>query len=429
MKKRLIIAALAAVFSMGGLAACGDDDTEDTPAPAPAASAEPDAPELSGEPIVIGSICSCSGPQANSLAQTKAVLEGWAKWKNANGGINGHPVKISVIDDGADAAKATQAAKRLIEQEKVIAIVGQQSLVDAAWAKVAQDAGVPVIGASSYNQAFMTEPGFFTTGAQTPAVIYGMLEQAKAAGKTKIAMMPCAEAPACGEVTPLIKAFAGIVGGIEVVYEAKITVTQPSYTANCLAARDKDADAAMIIQNAATVMRVADECARQGYKPLQLNISATVGPSWADNANMDGTIATMPQPPLADQSIAATKEFHENLDRYAPGVSESAEYNEANLWSWSAGEAFALAAERGEVTPDSTGDDVVKGLRTFENETVGGLTPPLTFTAEGPSPLIPCYFTTVVTGGEFTAPDGAEPTCLEPAKVQKIGAVLQAAAG
>jgi branched-chain amino acid transport system substrate-binding protein len=426
--RRIVVAALAAMLGIGALTACGStsSSTSGSAASATATGSPSAAKTPPGSPIVIGSICSCSGPQASSVGQVSKTLEGWAAWKNANGGIGGHPVKMVVLDDGGNATTSAKDAKQLVEQEKVVAIVGEMSIVDTAWTKYVEAKGVPVIGAAVYNTSFLTSPAFFPTGAQVPTLAYGLVNQAKQAGKSKIGVLPCAEAPACAQFSPLIAGIGGkVVGGVSVAYEAKVTVTQPSYTANCLSARSKGVDGMVVVENAATVMRVADQCAQQGYKPQQMNLSATVGRVWAKNANMDGAVAIEPNPPLADESIPATKQFHAALDTYAKGVSSSDEYNEDDLWAWAAAEAFSLAGKRAHLTPKSTPADVKRGLYTFRNETLGGLTPPLTY-KPGPPGLVGCYFVTQVKGGAFTAPNGAKPTCLTPSAAQAMGAVLKA---
>src|SRR6516164_4865895 len=53
----------------------------------------------SGSPIRLGSICSCSGPEAAVIANAGKVITAWANTVNASGGINGHPVKVYVKDD------------------------------------------------------------------------------------------------------------------------------------------------------------------------------------------------------------------------------------------------------------------------------------------------------------------------------------------
>jgi branched-chain amino acid transport system substrate-binding protein len=417
MKRNGFAATIVAALVVCGLTACGSSS---------GGSAVNAGNTPPGKPIVIGSVCSCSGPQSASLANSKSVLEAWAAYINNRGGINGHPVQITVLDDGGDAAKSLQLVKQLVEQDKVQAIVGEQSLVDVSWAKYVAQKGVPVIGAASYNTTFMTAPDFYTTGSQTPILVFGLVQQAKLAGKTKLGVMPCAEAPACAQVPGLVAAMGRLVGGVQLVYTGKVTVTQPSYTANCLAAKQAGVDGLIVVENAATVARVAAQCAQQGFKPLELNISATTGKSWAGDPNMNGTIAIEPQPPLVDESAPGTIAFHTALAKFAPSVPGSAEYNESNLWTFSAGEAFALAAERANLSPTSTPADVTRGLDTFHSQTLSGLTPPLTFGKPGPSPLVPCYFTTVVKGSAFTAPDAARPICLQADMVKALGTALSA---
>jgi len=43
---------------------------------------------------------------------------------NALGGINGHPLKVIVEDTVGDETKAVMAVKKLIEKDKVLAIIG-----------------------------------------------------------------------------------------------------------------------------------------------------------------------------------------------------------------------------------------------------------------------------------------------------------------
>jgi branched-chain amino acid transport system substrate-binding protein len=424
--RRITTLVLITALGAGLLSACGSSSNSGTSASAagnPTAQSGPTGP--GGKPIVLGSICSCSGPEASSVGAVAKTLQGWAAWTNARGGINGHPVKLTVLDDGGNATTSLQDAKQLVEGDHAIAIVGELSLVDVAWANYVKQQGVPVIGAALFNSTFLTNPDFFPTGAQVPTLVYGLVDQARKVGKTKVGVMACAEAPACAQFAPLIAGLgAKVVGGVSVPYNSKITVTQPSYTANCLSAQNANAEAQVVVENAATVVRVADQCAQQGYKPLQLNLSGTVGQAWASDANLDGAIGIEPNPVLADQSIPATKEFHQALSRYAPDVTSSADYNEVDSWVWSAAQAFALAAKRANIGPDSTPTDVTKGLLTFKNETVGGLTPPLTYKPGAPG-LVGCYYVTQVKGGKFIAPGGATPNCLPATAANAMAAILK----
>jgi branched-chain amino acid transport system substrate-binding protein len=77
-----------------------------------------------GDPILVGTICSCSGVSAASTGPAGQASKAWAQWVNSHGGLNGHPVKLFQEDDGGNATQALQLAKKLVEQDHVIAVVG-----------------------------------------------------------------------------------------------------------------------------------------------------------------------------------------------------------------------------------------------------------------------------------------------------------------
>jgi branched-chain amino acid transport system substrate-binding protein len=416
MKAMIVLIAAAPVLA---LAACSPSGTS-------AASAGPAsaAAQLKGAPIVIGSICSCSGSEAASIGGVSQTLQAWQDYTNANGGINGHPVKLIVLDDGGNATTSARDARELVEQDHVVAIVSEMSLNDGTWASYVASTGVPVIGAANYNATFLTNPDFFSTGTQTPTLVYGVLQQAKLAGVTKVGVLPCAEAPACAGFAALFQAIGPKVVGVQVPYVAKITTTQPSYTATCLAARSAGSGALVVIENSPTVLRVADQCAQQGYKPIQLNLSGTAGQDWPGDPNLNGAIAIESNPVLADQTIPAMQAFHRALSTYAPGLLTSTIYNELDSQAWAGAQVFALAAKRANLSPISTSADLKKGLYTFKSETVGGLTPPLTYVAGKPA-LTTCYFVTKVSDSEFTVPQGATATCVPATQVPTLLSALQ----
>lgn len=135
----------AAVAVMLLASACGSDDGEGT-----SAKARPNVADPKGTPIVIGSVGHFSGFAGATSKSSPDAVSAWAQWTNDNGGINGHPVKVVVKDDQADPAKALAAVKSLVEQDKVIALVGSHEAgLEAVWEKYAAGKGIPVLGGSS----------------------------------------------------------------------------------------------------------------------------------------------------------------------------------------------------------------------------------------------------------------------------------------
>ena len=82
------------------------------------------APGLAAEPIKIGAFFALSGPAAFIGTPSKLVAEMVVEQINKDGGINGSPLELVVADTESDPQKALLAARRLVERERVTALVG-----------------------------------------------------------------------------------------------------------------------------------------------------------------------------------------------------------------------------------------------------------------------------------------------------------------
>jgi len=76
------------------------------------------------EPIKVGAILAVTGPASFLGAPEAKTLEMLAEEVNAKGGVNGHKVELFIMDSGANPEKAVSFAKQLIEEKKVLAILG-----------------------------------------------------------------------------------------------------------------------------------------------------------------------------------------------------------------------------------------------------------------------------------------------------------------
>ncbi len=78
----------------------------------------------SKEPIKIGAMFALSGPASSIGTPTKLVAQMVTDKINKEGGINGRPVEHVFGDTESDPTKALMVAKRLVEQEGVVALIG-----------------------------------------------------------------------------------------------------------------------------------------------------------------------------------------------------------------------------------------------------------------------------------------------------------------
>ena len=74
--------------------------------------------------VKIGAVLSVTGPASFLGDPEKRTLEIYVDEINAKGGVNGQKLQLVVYDDGADANAARTFATRLVEEDKVVAMVG-----------------------------------------------------------------------------------------------------------------------------------------------------------------------------------------------------------------------------------------------------------------------------------------------------------------
>ena len=74
--------------------------------------------------VKLGAVLSVTGPASFLGDPEKKTLEMYVDEINTKGGVNGQKLQLVVYDDGADANAARTFATRLIEEDKIIAMVG-----------------------------------------------------------------------------------------------------------------------------------------------------------------------------------------------------------------------------------------------------------------------------------------------------------------
>lgn len=109
--------------------------------------------------LVIGHYASMTGSTAHFGQDTDKAVRLAVDQINAAGGLLGKPVRVTTLDDRGDSAEAANAVTRLIDVERVNAIVGEvSSSLSLAGGRVAQRRKVPMVSPSSTNPK-VTEVG------------------------------------------------------------------------------------------------------------------------------------------------------------------------------------------------------------------------------------------------------------------------------
>lgn len=152
---RRAAAGLMAIMLVGTLAGCGGTASK----PADTTTAGSAAP-ASGEVFTLGLICPLSGSSAVSGRILKNATEMAINEINSEGGINGNiQITLAEVDDEGVPATSVTAMQKLVEQDKVQAVIGAQaSSCTLANMEVTKAAKIPQITPASSNVA-VTQSG------------------------------------------------------------------------------------------------------------------------------------------------------------------------------------------------------------------------------------------------------------------------------
>lgn len=157
-----------ALFMAGSLIGCGSDASSGSAASttaaggaaAPQAEGGAAAAPASGNAFTLGLICPLSGSSAVSGQILKNATEMAVNEINAEGGINGEiPIVLAEVDDEGVPATSVTAMQKLVEQDKVNAVIGAQaSSCTLANMEITKAAKIPQITPASSNVA-VTQSG------------------------------------------------------------------------------------------------------------------------------------------------------------------------------------------------------------------------------------------------------------------------------
>jgi branched-chain amino acid transport system substrate-binding protein len=110
--------------------------------------------------ITIGNITAENGVLGDAFAPAVRGLRAWVQAINAKGGINGRQVILKTCDDREDRARTLECARRLVEQDKVFALISTNTRAMGGAAQYLNDQGIPVMGMPITN-SFHRYPHFW----------------------------------------------------------------------------------------------------------------------------------------------------------------------------------------------------------------------------------------------------------------------------
>jgi branched-chain amino acid transport system substrate-binding protein len=368
--------------------------------------------------VLIGQVGDFSGIVGVAGQPMRSALAVWVKAVNAQGGLAGHPVRLISIDTQGNAAKAQTAVRSLVEDKHVVAIVGAYvALTMPAITKYMNDKKVPVIGGELASYDWFRNPMFFPQGSTTRLALFGILQATVAENKPKMSLFYCTEVAVCQDTRTQMHAYADK-AGVDLVYDAQVSLAQPDFTAQCLNAQRAGAQALMIVMDGGSLARIARDCGRQGYRPALWTGASVFTDAQKSNPDLEGIRAVAQTFPWMLSATPAQRAYQEALQRYDP---HSPPAGTASM-SWTSAELFRAAVEargdratRGPITTQL----VLDGLYSLRDAVLGGLAPrSLSFRRGADGHLgARCYWIVGISRGTWVANNGDRQMCA-PAGVQ-----------
>ena len=197
--------------------------------PGTPARREPGQGRAAKAPIVFGTFGTGSGVIGRAVQPIITADKAWSADINARGGLAGHPVKLIFGDDGGDPAAALAIAKRMVEQDKVVAFIGTYLVTTTpAVTPYLEQVGVPMIGGPGGNEIEDHSPMVFNpqTGSDEALGHAIHLAVVSQSDKRKMAILYCREASSCAQQRDRAKQFASLYG-VTIVSEGRSPSPSP----------------------------------------------------------------------------------------------------------------------------------------------------------------------------------------------------------
>jgi branched-chain amino acid transport system substrate-binding protein len=142
-RRTIVLAAALALAAAGCSSSSSGTSTNSTTSPAGGSSSTASSATVStsqcgskpgvkatGTPIALGAIA--TNQPGTSFTDIPYMAKAYFDCVNANGGINGHPIKYYIATEQTNPAQIAALAKQLVQTDKVVGIVGNTSIIECS---------------------------------------------------------------------------------------------------------------------------------------------------------------------------------------------------------------------------------------------------------------------------------------------------------
>jgi branched-chain amino acid transport system substrate-binding protein len=355
----------------------------------------------------MASVGTYSGPAGTVFEPIVKGVQLWIKAVNAKGGVNGHQIRLIVFDDGGDPARHRAQVQDAVEHRGVIGfLTNADAVAGASSVDYLNAKRIPVVGNDPASDWMYSSPMYFLQSSAgdelSRAFALSIAQQVIPRGIRRFGTLICVEADQCTRADKVLAETARE-AGLDVVYRGRASIAQPDFTAECLSARNENVEVFALGMDLNSVGRVTAACARQGYHPIYAPLVAHEGQK--DNRELAGAVGFTPVFPYFQSGTLATDEFRAAVRDYGGGMALGV----GSAVGWAGGKLMERAART--ISEPPTTESLLAGLWTIKADTLGGLTPPLTFVKDEPPARLTCWFNLTLARQTWVSPDGFKMNC------------------
>lgn len=366
------------------LAACGQQGAQPTAGEQTDAGGGDGASQAGGQEILIGGIFDITGGTGDVGAPYAEGAKAYFEYVNAQGGLNGNPVRLIDIDYAYQVPQAIEAYQKLTQQDKVIAILGWGTGDTEAMKELIAEDKIPYIsGSYSENLANVeAHPYNFLTAAtysdQAKIAIKWFLDNWTEDRPPRMALL-YNDTPFGRSPVEDAKAYAQSLG-VEVVDEQVIEVTALDASSQLLNMKAKNPDFVLIQQTWGATSTILKDAKRLGIETQFIGLNWAAGEGVIDLAGdaAEGYIGVIIHA-LPSEGVENVPGLAE-IEEYLKGKGKTlADINQKFVQGWHSAKVMLEGVARAD---ELTGEGVKRGLEQLKDFDTGGLGAPVTFTEE-----------------------------------------------
>lgn len=352
---------------------------------------------VTADSIVFGQAAVLEGPaSALGLGMQKGLHAAFDEI-NAKGGVHGRKLKLISVNDGYEPDRAIAATRKLIEEDKVFALIGPVGTPTAAAAQpIATAARVPFMGAFT-GAGFLRNPKLENVinvrasyDAETEAWVKHLTEDLKV---SKIAIFYQDDAFGRAGLSGFKKAMDK--RNMTIAAEATFERNTVAVKTGLLTLKRAEPEAVVMVGPYKPVAEFIKLARKTSFNPVFVNISFVGANALAKELGADGkgVIVSQVVPFPGDASLKVVAEYHAAIKAADP----KAEPEFVSLEGYLAGRLAIAALEN--MGKDVTREGLIKTIKDTGKFDIGGL--PMTFSAEKNEGLDKVFMTIIQEDGTF----------------------------